>query len=71
MAALAQAGIAHETLTLHVGAGTFLPVKADDTLDHQMHAEWGRIEPKPPPASTPSARPAGGSSLSAPPRCAC
>ncbi|WP_179504510.1 MULTISPECIES: tRNA preQ1(34) S-adenosylmethionine ribosyltransferase-isomerase QueA [unclassified Sphingomonas] len=45
MAALAQAGIAHETLTLHVGAGTFLPVKADDTADHQMHAEWGRIEP--------------------------
>jgi S-adenosylmethionine:tRNA ribosyltransferase-isomerase len=46
MAALATAGIAHETLTLHVGAGTFLPVKADDTADHQMHAEWGRIEPE-------------------------
>ncbi|MCW1381783.1 tRNA preQ1(34) S-adenosylmethionine ribosyltransferase-isomerase QueA [Novosphingobium sp. KCTC 2891] len=44
MAALAQAGIAHETLTLHVGAGTFLPVKADDTNDHAMHAEWGRID---------------------------
>ncbi|GAO56491.1 MULTISPECIES: tRNA preQ1(34) S-adenosylmethionine ribosyltransferase-isomerase QueA [unclassified Novosphingobium] len=44
MAALAQAGIAHETLTLHVGAGTFLPVKAEDTADHRMHAEWGRIE---------------------------
>ncbi len=44
MAALAKAGIAHETLTLHVGAGTFLPVKADDTDDHKMHAEWGRIE---------------------------
>lgn len=44
MAALAQAGIGHETLTLHVGAGTFLPVKADDTLDHQMHAEWGTID---------------------------
>jgi S-adenosylmethionine:tRNA ribosyltransferase-isomerase len=27
-----------------VGAGTFLPVKADDTADHQMHAEWGRID---------------------------
>ena len=40
-----RAGIARETLTLHVGAGTFLPVKADDTDDHQMHAEWGRIEP--------------------------
>ena len=44
MAALAEAGIGHETLTLHVGAGTFLPVKADDTEDHVMHAEWGRID---------------------------
>ena len=44
MAALAEAGIGHETLTLHVGAGTFLPVKADDTADHVMHAEWGRID---------------------------
>ncbi len=42
--ALAAAGIASETLTLHVGAGTFLPVKADDTEDHVMHAEWGRID---------------------------
>ncbi|WP_298689177.1 tRNA preQ1(34) S-adenosylmethionine ribosyltransferase-isomerase QueA [uncultured Sphingomonas sp.] len=44
MTSLAAAGIAHETLTLHVGAGTFLPVKADDTADHRMHAEWGRID---------------------------
>jgi len=44
MAALAAAGIEHAMLTLHVGAGTFLPVKADDTNDHQMHAEWGRID---------------------------
>ena len=44
MAALAAAGIGHETLTLHVGAGTFLPVKAGDTADHVMHAEWGRID---------------------------
>jgi len=44
MAALAEAGIGRETLTLHVGAGTFLPVKADDTEDHVMHAEWGRID---------------------------
>ncbi len=43
MAALAEAGIGHETLTLHVGAGTFLPVKADDTAGHVMHSEWGRI----------------------------
>jgi len=46
MAALAEAGIGHETLTLHVGAGTFLPVKADDTAEHVMHAEWGRIAPE-------------------------
>lgn len=44
MAAFDAAGIGHTTLTLHVGAGTFLPVKADDTTDHKMHAEWGRID---------------------------
>ena len=43
---LAAAGVAHETLTLHVGAGTFLPVKAEDTADHAMHAEWGTIGPE-------------------------
>jgi S-adenosylmethionine:tRNA ribosyltransferase-isomerase len=44
IAALGNAGIGHVTLTLHVGAGTFLPVKASDTDDHAMHAEWGRID---------------------------
>ncbi len=44
LAALDAAGIGHTTLTLHVGAGTFLPVKAEDTEDHKMHAEWGRID---------------------------
>ena len=44
MSALSEAGVMSETLTLHVGAGTFLPVKAEDTDDHRMHAEWGRIE---------------------------
>ncbi|NNC51443.1 MAG: tRNA preQ1(34) S-adenosylmethionine ribosyltransferase-isomerase QueA [Erythrobacter sp.] len=44
MAKIAERGIATETLTLHVGAGTFLPVKADDTENHKMHSEWGRIE---------------------------
>ncbi|MGV3555188.1 MAG: tRNA preQ1(34) S-adenosylmethionine ribosyltransferase-isomerase QueA [Croceibacterium sp.] len=44
IAALDAAGVARETLTLHVGAGTFLPVKVDDTADHAMHAEWGRID---------------------------
>ncbi|WP_029936691.1 tRNA preQ1(34) S-adenosylmethionine ribosyltransferase-isomerase QueA [Sphingomonas sp. UNC305MFCol5.2] len=44
LAALDAAGIGHATLTLHVGAGTFLPVKAEDTAAHRMHAEWGRID---------------------------
>ena len=46
MTRLQAAGIATETLTLHVGAGTFLPVKAQDTADHRMHAEWGSITPE-------------------------
>ena len=46
IAALGAAGVQRETLTLHVGAGTFLPVKAEDTADHAMHSEWGRIEPE-------------------------
>jgi S-adenosylmethionine:tRNA ribosyltransferase-isomerase len=37
---LSEAGIGHTTLTLHVGAGTFMPVKVEDTKDHIMHAEW-------------------------------
>jgi len=44
IAALDARGIGREMLTLHVGAGTFLPVKADDTDDHAMHSEFGRID---------------------------
>lgn len=44
LAALDAAGIGRETVTLHVGAGTFLPVKAEDTDDHTMHAEWGSLD---------------------------
>jgi S-adenosylmethionine:tRNA ribosyltransferase-isomerase len=44
LAALKATGIGHETVTLHVGAGTFLPVKVDDTNDHRMHAEYGTID---------------------------
>ncbi|MBN9361238.1 MULTISPECIES: tRNA preQ1(34) S-adenosylmethionine ribosyltransferase-isomerase QueA [unclassified Devosia] len=40
---LADLGVSVERVTLHVGAGTFLPVKVDDTDDHVMHAEWGDI----------------------------
>jgi len=36
-------GVGLHTVTLHVGAGTFLPVKAEDTADHRMHAEWGTV----------------------------
>jgi len=42
--ALHARGVRRETLTLHVGAGTFLPVKVEDTSGHKMHAEWGRID---------------------------
>ena len=41
--ALGSAGILRENLTLHVGAGTFLPVKVEDTNQHKMHSEWGKI----------------------------
>lgn len=43
-AALADKGVQIARVTLHVGAGTFLPVKADYIRDHRMHAEWGRID---------------------------
>ena len=44
IAELKATGIETAFLTLHVGAGTFLPVKAEDTADHTMHAEWGEID---------------------------
>jgi S-adenosylmethionine:tRNA ribosyltransferase-isomerase len=40
---LAQQGIDIRKVTLHVGAGTFLPVKAEDTTEHKMHAEAGSV----------------------------
>jgi len=43
MARIAATGAQVHTVTLHVGAGTFLPVKAEDTSGHQMHAEWGEV----------------------------
>src|SRR5580692_415016 len=42
-AALRGRGVEIHRITLHVGAGTFLPVKTDDTTEHKMHAEWGVI----------------------------
>jgi S-adenosylmethionine:tRNA ribosyltransferase-isomerase len=44
VAAIEARGAVIRRLTLHVGAGTFLPMKVDDTTDHVMHAEWGRID---------------------------
>src|ERR1700728_63197 len=41
--ALRERGIGLHQITLHVGAGTFLPVKVDDTAGHKMHSEWGTI----------------------------
>lgn len=46
LARLTAKGVQQVYVTLHVGAGTFLPVKAHDTKDHKMHAEWGEITPE-------------------------
>jgi S-adenosylmethionine:tRNA ribosyltransferase-isomerase len=43
MAALAEAGVKTASVTLHVGAGTFQPVRVEDTEQHAMHAEWGEV----------------------------
>ncbi len=43
MAALKARGVEITYVTLHVGAGTFLPVKVEDVTTHKMHAEWGRV----------------------------
>lgn len=40
---LAARGVSFTKVTLHVGAGTFLPVKVDDVRDHKMHSEWGEV----------------------------
>ncbi|OCX66203.1 tRNA preQ1(34) S-adenosylmethionine ribosyltransferase-isomerase QueA [Thioclava sp. SK-1] len=41
--ALAAKGVEFTEVTLHVGAGTFLPVKVEDVTTHKMHAEWGEV----------------------------
>ncbi|MCA0871973.1 tRNA preQ1(34) S-adenosylmethionine ribosyltransferase-isomerase QueA [Seohaeicola saemankumensis] len=43
---LAEHGVDFTYVTLHVGAGTFLPVKVEDVTTHKMHAEWGRVSPQ-------------------------
>src|SRR5438874_1213764 len=49
VARLKVRGVDLHTVTLHVGAGTFLPVKSDDTADHKMHAEYGVVSERTPP----------------------
>ncbi len=44
VARLAEHGVGLHRVTLHVGAGTFAPVRVEDTRDHRMHSEWGSIE---------------------------
>jgi len=44
--AIRAKGVSTHAVTLHVGAGTFLPVKADDLADHRMHSEWGEVSPE-------------------------
>ena len=46
LAALAAKGVQFTEVTLHVGAGTFLPVKVEDVTTHRMHAEWGHVSPR-------------------------
>jgi S-adenosylmethionine:tRNA ribosyltransferase-isomerase len=46
IAAIAALGVGFTEVTLHVGAGTFLPVKVDDVTTHRMHAEWGEVTPE-------------------------
>jgi S-adenosylmethionine:tRNA ribosyltransferase-isomerase len=43
LAGLEGRGVRRAAVTLHVGAGTFLPVKAEDVKDHKMHSEWGEV----------------------------
>ena len=43
VASLEARGVARQAVTLHVGAGTFLPVKVEDTAEHRMHAEYGEV----------------------------
>ncbi|WP_375262098.1 tRNA preQ1(34) S-adenosylmethionine ribosyltransferase-isomerase QueA [Palleronia sp.] len=46
LGALTARGVVFTHVTLHVGAGTFLPVKVDDITEHKMHAEWGEVSPQ-------------------------
>ena len=64
LAALAARGVETVRVTLHVGAGTFLPVTAERVEDHRMHAEWGHVTPQAATAMN-AARAAGGRLIAA------
>jgi S-adenosylmethionine:tRNA ribosyltransferase-isomerase len=59
LAAIATRGVARATVTLHVGAGTFLPMRGDDPRAHRLHAEWGEVSAEAA-AAINAARAAGG-----------
>lgn len=59
LAAIAARGVTRATVTLHVGAGTFLPLRAEDPRAHRLHAEWGEVTPEAA-AAINAARAAGG-----------
>jgi S-adenosylmethionine:tRNA ribosyltransferase-isomerase len=59
VAALAARGVGRATVTLHVGAGTFLPLRAEDPRAHKLHPEWGEVTPDAA-AAINAARAAGG-----------
>jgi len=59
LAAIAARGVTRATVTLHVGAGTFLPLRAEDPRAHRLHPEWGEVSPEAA-AAINAARGAGG-----------
>jgi S-adenosylmethionine:tRNA ribosyltransferase-isomerase len=59
LAAIAARGVARAEVTLHVGAGTFLPLRGEDPRAHRLHAEWGEVTPRAADAIN-AARAAGG-----------
>ena len=69
IAALNEHGIRCATITLHVGAGTFLPVRTDNISQHHMHAERGEVMPAPRTLSTQHGKAAGAWWRLAPPAC--
>ncbi len=71
VARLKARGIGLHTVTLHVGAGTFLPVKTDDTADHKMHAEFGVVSGETASALNAARRAVAASWRSAQHRCGC